>query len=102
MTKVMLFEWQVTWNFGASNVCYLYRTAVSFLQTIIKNLSQSAVQETLKYTTLAAIMTSLAWPLTLVSGCFLPRYVCSIIVFLPWRTVLTADHSQRELAEDRL
>eukprot|EP00903_Cladosiphon_okamuranus_P012128 g11379.t1 len=37
------------------------------VQTIIKSLSQSAVQETLKYTTLAAIMTSLAWPLALIT-----------------------------------
>lgn len=48
---------------------YLNRTP-SLLQTIIKSLSQSAVQETLKYTTLAAIMTSIAWPLALVSGPF--------------------------------
>ncbi|CAB1101295.1 unnamed protein product [Ectocarpus sp. CCAP 1310/34] len=37
------------------------------VETIIKSLSQSAMQETLKYTTLAAIMTSLAWPLALIS-----------------------------------
>ncbi|CAM9239149.1 unnamed protein product [Pylaiella littoralis] len=37
------------------------------VETIIRSLSQSAMQETLKYTTLAAIMTSLAWPLALMS-----------------------------------
>eukprot|EP00904_Undaria_pinnatifida_P012334 jgi/Undpi1/8230/HiC_scaffold_25.g10700.m1 len=37
------------------------------VESMIKSLSQSAMQETLKYTTLAAIMTSLTWPLALLA-----------------------------------